>query len=339
MKHVRIELDSPSEWEMALQGVEHSFCHRWEYCNAMSISFGLNTCLHVFEDESGKATVALSERQKETGIPDLVSPYGFGGFAGDLDFLRSKKFRDAFIDFGLSDGYATAYILQNPLLKLPKFYWKNYLDCSHLVYKIDLTMDIASLWSAMSKTHRYEIKRFERENATISIFDRSLLAPAVKSLYGETLRRVNASDVYYFSDDTLDILMDSSKALLIGVKDEKGIQAVSIFLHTQFAAEYFLNATTLQGRKYSRKILWRAIETLKDMEVASLNLGGGVKPGDSLDDFKRRFGGKALDGQALKIIFNQGVYNALSEKYCGGNNQAAGYFPPYWSKDAKYAKT
>jgi hypothetical protein len=328
MKYVRIKLDSSSEWERALQGIEHSFCHRWEYCNAMSISSGLNTCLHVFEDQTGKATVALSERQKEIGISDLVSPYGFGGFAGDLDFVLSKKF----------SGYATAYILQNPLLKLPKFYWEDYLDSSHLVYKIDLTMDIASLWSAMSKTHRYEIKRFEREKAPRIIFDRSLLAPAVKSLYRETLIRVDAADVYNFPDDTLDILMDSSRALLIGVEDGEGIQAVSIFLHNEFIAEYFLNATTFQGRKYSRKILWQAIETLKNLEVASLNLGGGVKPGDSLDDFKRRFGGKASDGQALKIIFNQDAYNTLSEKYCGANPKAAGYFPPYWSKDAKYAR-
>jgi hypothetical protein len=337
MKYVRIKLDSPSEWEKALQGIEHSFCHCWEYCNAMSISSGLNTCLHVFGDQTGKATVALSERQKEIGISDLVSPYGFGGFAGDLDFVLSKKF-SAFIDFGMSHGYATAYILQNPLLKLPKFYWKDYLDCSHLVYEIDLTMDIASLWSAMSKTHRYEIKRFEREKASRIIFDRSVLALAVKSLYRETLRRVDAADVYNFPDDTLDILMDSSKAQLIGVEDTQGIQAVSIFLHTEFAAEYFLNATTLKGRKYSRKILWQAIETLKNMEVARLNLGGGVKPGDTLDDFKRRFGGKALDGQALKIIFNRDVYNTLSEKYFGGSYQAEGYFPPYWSKDAKYAQ-
>jgi hypothetical protein len=199
-------------------------------------------------------------------------------------------------------------------------------------------MDVASLWSAMSKTHRYEIKRFEREKAPRLTFDRALLALAVKSLYRETLTRVDAADVYNFPDDTLDILMDSSRALLIGVEDGEGIQAVSIFLYNEFIAEYFLNATTLQGRKYSRKILWQAIETLKNMEVASLNLGGGVKPGDSLDDFKRRFGGKALSGQALKIIFNQDAYNALSEKYCGPNHKVAVYFPPYWSKDAKYAR-
>jgi hypothetical protein len=338
MKYVRIDLDSPSEWEDALNGITHSFCHRWEYCKAMSISSGLITCLHMFENDGGKAMVALSERHKEIGISDLVSPYGFGGFTGDPEFLVSKKFRDAFIDFGLSTGHITAYILQNPLLELPRLYWKDYLDCSHQVYKIDLTMDIASLWSAMSKTHRYEIKRFDREEGFRLIFDHSLLAPAVKSLYRETLRRVEASDVYNFPVNTLDILMDSSKALLIGVEGKEGIQAVSLFLHTEFIAEYFINATTLHGRKYSRRILWQAIETLKNMKVPSLNLGGGVKPGDSLDDFKRRFGGKAIGGQALKIIFNQDAYNALTEKYCDGNQQTAGYFPPYWSKDAKYAK-
>jgi hypothetical protein len=337
MNCFKIGLDSPTKWNKALQGICHCFCHKWEYNMAMSISTGLNIFLHVFEEKNEKAIVALCERKKEVGVSELVSPYGFGGFSGTPDLLSSKRFKDAFIEFGVQQGYVTAYILQNPLIKLPHDYWSDYLDCHHLTYKIDLTNSIADIWNSMSKSHRYEIRRFDKNQNQKLTFDSSILSNSVKNLYRLTLKRLDAADVYSFPDDALDAINNSANALLIGVEDKNGIQAVSIFLHTEFIAEYFLNATTLHGRKYTRKILWTAIEKLKKMNIKNLHLGGGVKPRDSLDDFKRRFGGKALEGQALKIIFNQDTFNALCEKYCGYSYFVDHYFPPYWSKNAKEA--
>ena len=74
------------------------------------------------------------------------------------------------------------------------------------------------------------------------------------------------------------------------------------------------------------------METLISFNVRSLNLGGGIKTGDCLDDFKRRFGGSSVTGQALKIVFSPECYRDLCMRYnvesCG-----TGYFPPYWAEN------
>jgi hypothetical protein len=152
-------------------------------------------------------------------------------------------------------------------------------------------------------------------------------------LYPETIERVGASGVYNFSTATLEQLANAPDTVLVGVEEKSTVHAVVLFLHTPWIAEYFLNATSSQGRKYTRLLVWTAIKALKRSNVAWLNLGGGVKPGDSLDQFKRRFGGKMVRGQVLRQIFDQKKYSSLCSKYSPKNDGTgeAGYFPPYWS--------
>ena len=332
MKHKRIGLESPEKWSDALKGISHSFYHEWVYCKAVSLSSGLETYLHVFEGAEGKAVIVLSERQKLDGFVDLVSPYGFGGFSGDASLLESESLKTAFFDFGISMGYVTAYVMQHPLFRPASDVWDGAVCSQHVLYEIDLRNSAEGIWNRMCKTHRYEIRKLLGNKRIRFLTDRRILSPAFKRLYKETLGRVMASSVYYFCDLTLDSLINVENTILLGVEDDAGIQAVSLFLYTGDSAEYFLNATTVSGRKYSRLLLWKAMETLISFNVRSLNLGGGIKTGDCLDDFKRRFGGSSVTGQALKIVFSPECYRDLCMRYnvesCG-----TGYFPPYWAEN------
>ena len=162
------------------------------------------------------------------------------------------------------------------------------------------------------------------------VTDRGRLEEALLELYPQTVKRVGASSTYHFAPATLEQLAEASGSILLGVEDQSGVQAVTLFLYTPWAADYFLSASSSQGRKYTRLLVWTAIKTLKQHNVSTLNLGGGVKPGDSLDDFKRRFGGLMVRGQALKQIFDPAGYDYLCAKYCSGSHGQIGYFPPYW---------
>ena len=72
------------------------------------------------------------------------------------------------------------------------------------------------------------------------------------------------------------------------------------------------------------------IEKLKEFGVERLNLGGGVREEDSLDQFKRRFGGEPLKGQVLKQVFDKEKYDYLRKTYCSEKFKNSDYFPPYW---------
>jgi hypothetical protein len=327
MDHQFISVSQYALWEEALEGIPHPFTHRREYCAAIADSSTLDTFLYLAKENGKKMICPLSVRMKEVGYPELVSPYGFGGIASTFPYEDSEKLYSEWTDFWKSKGFITAFILQHPMFRLEH---TSFLHEYHNLYILDLSLSLKELWALMGSTHRYEIRRFQRESGFRLITDKAELVQAVQELYPRTTKRVGASRVYHFSYHTLESLSKLPHALLLGVEEKHKITAVALFLYTPWSAEYFLNASTEEGRKYTRLLIWSAIEHLKDCGVAFLNLGGGVKPGDHLDNFKRRFGGKMVHGQILKQIINQENYDYLLKKYGKTVNASTDYFPAYW---------
>ena len=56
----------------------------------------------------------------------------------------------------------------------------------------------------------------------------------------------------------------------------------------------------------------------------TLNLGGGLRPGDGLEDFKRGFANGELPFHTHEIVCDPGAYERLSE-----GREDAGFFPVY----------
>ena len=115
---------------------------------------------------------------------------------------------------------------------------------------------------------------------------------------------------------------------LIGASLNNKIVCAVLFIKFKKKAEYFINASTLDGRFASRKLIWEMIVNLKKQGIENINLGGGVKEGDFLDDFKRRFGGKAMHMGKLTGVVNHSKYDELCEEFC--IDESTDYFPPYW---------
>lgn len=327
MEHQFISLSQYPLWEKALEGVPHPYTHRREYCTAMYDSSALETFLYVAIKNGKKMLCPLSIRMKEEGYPEIVSPYGFGGIVSTFPSEDSAELYSEWTGFWKSKGFVTAFILQHPMFRLVN---ADFMHEYHNLYMLDLSLSLKELWDRMGSTHRYEIRRFKRESGVRLISDKTELIRALLELYPQTTQRVGASRVYHFSSQTLELLSKLPDALLLGVEDNHKISAVALFLYTRWSAEYFLNASTEEGRKYTRLLVWSAVEHLKEVGVAFLNLGGGVKPGDHLDNFKRRFGGKMAHGQILKQIIDPEKYTYLSGKYGNEVNATSGYFPAYW---------
>lgn len=331
MDHFLIPTDDENNWKRAVKGIRHPFTHQWEYGRAMERSSGLKTFLYVGKDGSRSAICLLSVREKEGGVRELVSPYGFGGIVSDFTPEKLEALRSEWVGFCGNAGFVTAYIMQHPLFPLDTVSWQGLIEDYHVLYLLDLRHRVEDLWARMGNTHRYEIRRLEGNHAAKVVTDKTRLTTALKTLYPETMGRVRASSVYFSLESSLDQLTKTAGALLIGVETADGVQNVSLFLHTSCVAEYFLSASSAEGRKYSRQVLWSAVILLKDLGVEWMNMGGGVKPGDTLDQFKRRFGGVAVNGQVVKVVFNQERYNSLCNKYCVGYEGRTSFFPPYWA--------
>ncbi|BDZ44148.1 hypothetical protein [Naasia aerilata] len=103
-----IPIEERAEWESALEGVPHAFAHTWASCAAMALTTGYPTFLYAWSEGNARTVCAIAERGDEGEI-DILTPYGFGGFAGDAGF------EDDWSAFVRERGYVCGYLGLNPL--------------------------------------------------------------------------------------------------------------------------------------------------------------------------------------------------------------------------------
>lgn len=330
MEHEIIPLGDPVRWEKALLGLAFPYTHTWEYCSVIAHSSGFETMLWTARCAEGRFACPLSVRATDSKYPELVSPYGFGGIVSAPAEVSVAGVREEWRTFWKRRGFVTAFVQQHPGFRLSHEVWGEDMYEHHAVYEIDLKAPVGDLWQCLCSTHRYEIRHLKGRNGVRIVVGAGLLKEALLRLYPETVNRVGASAVYHFAAEALERLAEGPGALLLGIQEGESVEAVALFLYTPEVAEYFLNASTPGGRKYSRLLIWSAIESLKERGIGKLNLGGGVKEGDSLDAFKRRFGGKMVKTQVLKQVLDQEKYDRLLAMRGLTDDSRAGYFPPYW---------
>jgi hypothetical protein len=128
--------------------------------------------------------------------------------------------------------------------------------------------------------------------------------------------------------ETLNELLDHDHVFVIG-SGEPEITAASIFVFSPALGE-FLGHVSLPGEeRHSAVLIWAGLLRLRDMGVPVLNLGGGIRPGDGVAEFKRRFGAMAVASYNLKQVFDVPRYAQLCGMRDVDPNDRSGYFPAY----------
>jgi hypothetical protein len=329
-----IPLAERTEWELALQSVPHAFAHTWASCRAMNMTTGWPTYLYVWEDGTDRVVCAVSERGQGSDV-DVVTPYGFGGFAGTA---TNTDFLDDWAKHARTRRYVCGYIGLNPLLAPPELSQRNdYVEHSR-IYVLDLRKGIETLRGELSPDRRKKLARMDRDGARV-IDDQPRLRSYFLANIAAFLSSRGAGSVYAFTTSTWEALVDSDGVFLLGVESASGeLVTAYLFAHTPFCAENLFSVTTPVGRGYTTALLWEGIRRVRDLEVPWLNLGGGASPGDPIDYFKQRFGGTALPLGSLQQIYSPDVFARLSAR-AGVEASRTSYFPPYRSPAAVRSET
>ena len=87
-------------------------------------------------------------------------------------------------------------------------------------------------------------------------------------------------------------------SVVFGATTGDGLQACALFLQRGDQAEYHLGASTNAGRGLQTLLLYAGFLRLRQMGVKRLNLGGGVRRGDGLFQFKASFEEGALSSRS-----------------------------------------
>lgn len=150
---------------------------------------------------------------------------------------------------------------------------------------------------------------------------------AFERIYTETMRRTGAAERYFFGKSYFEAVLSSPRSWLVLCRGPSGEPAAAaIAVLSDDLLHYFLGGTADEHLPASpmKNLFAEMIELAAELGV-TLNLGGGVEPGDGLERFKRGFANGELPFRTHEIVCDRDAYEELS----AGTDASAEFFPRY----------
>ena len=142
---------------------------------------------------------------------------------------------------------------------------------------------------------------------------RWVTSAAFERAYSETMSRTGAAERYLYPTSYFARLLLSDPSWLILAEREDAGLAGAIVAASDGYLHYYLGGTADEALRDSpmKNLFWAMIGLGEDLGVP-VNLGGGVTPGDSLDEFKRGFAESGASWHTHEVICDAAAYAELS---------------------------
>jgi hypothetical protein len=259
---------------------------------------------------------------------DAISPYGYPGIAtsraSEIDRTWEGSMSDAPLDPAAIDFSATG---------LTSIFLRHTLDDPPLADASERNIvQIADpeLPPKSRPSDRNQINKNLRRGYSLRLVPGPETTAAERAgflaAYEETMRRTGAAERYFFGAAYFDRILGSSLAWLALVHAPSGeVAAASIAARSDGYLHYYLSGSADSHLRDSpMKNIVAAMAELSAEQGLPLNLGGGISPGDRLEEFKRGFANRELPWRTSEIVCDPDAYARLSS-----GREAAGFFPAY----------
>lgn len=311
-------LANPELWD-AIHAISGIPSHSRTYAEALTHS-GITTQLALVHTAEGGMVLPFFERYWQ-GKSDVCTWLSVSGARlwGDPVPALAVWHAEA-----QARGWVAGYIQVEPESMLPNI---ESAAEGNTVFLLDL--DHPDPLSQASQIIRRKLRQGVAAGAAL-VEDRSLIANALVELYPLAMGKLRAKAIYSLPDLSLRGFCEAPDALVLGaaLHDDR-IECAMIFPTQGNRAEFFLSASTQEGRPLTAWLIAQAIGRLRTMGVRQLNLGGGVRPNDGLFDFKARFGGSARRLGIMRQIYDPEAYRALCATV--DTKPQTSWFPAYRS--------
>lgn len=268
--------------------------------------------------EGGELVAPLVVREIDgSDLFDAISPYGYPGFAVNAGQKTTAIPEE--IDFSRT-GLVTAFV-RHALGGEPPLAGATPRNVCLLS---DPTLERKSRMSDRQQIRKNLKRGYEMEflpGPDSTDHERSGFFRA----YTETMVRTNAAERYFFTERYFDLILSSERTWLALARDGEGtIAAASIAAASDGMMHYYLSGTADSNLRDSpmKNVIESMIEFAAEMDLP-LNLGGGITPGDPLEEFKRGFANREEQWFTSELICDAEAYRRLSPPDAGG------FFPAY----------
>lgn len=321
-----IPLADGKRWKAVLDTVEHAPAHTHGHVRAFQASSGDDTALVILDGPAGRTACVVAVRGA-LGERDAYSPYGLGGFAGSMP----PDLRARWEEVASAERWIATYVLHNPLLgelssDLESDPGRGIAIGSD-VHVIDLRPTEEEILAAMSSRRRSTLRRWDRDPGQVT-WDHEEILSFLLANARPFFDSLGAAETYRFSDQTWQMLLDAPTTLAVGVRAEGRVEAAVVVGRAGSLSDY-LFGISLPGRNtLTAPLLWEVCKRLRGLGVGSLNLGGGIRSGDGVEEFKRRFGTRRAPLWHVRFVHDPSTYRLLCAR-SGVTPHFDGFFPPY----------
>jgi hypothetical protein len=275
----------------------------WHYAWALSAS-GIRPRLAIVRSGGARMLLPFHEREWRGSI-DIATLIGHSGASL---IPNSAAPLALWHEYAAAQGWVAGYIQLSTSVDLSGQAVAGEVVDLNDWFVLDLRPE--NLLETFAEIVRRKVQRGSRDGFVI-VDDRSTLSESLRQLFPTAMERVDARSHYQFAPETLDRWALDPSSIVLGASLENAVEAVSVFLVAGDEAEYHINGCTERGRRLAAWLIWNAIVRLKAKGVRTLHLGGGVKRGDGLDQFKRKFRGTPKTLHAVRQIYDRAKYLEL----------------------------
>ena len=272
---------------------------------------------------------------------DCTSAYGYCGPVGSQDLANFSNDEIAFFwaetfSFFVSSKIIAAFSRLHPLIPHASLFDQagQVKDINQTV-SIDLRITEEEQKKQYRKSNKSELNQLRRKGYIVEEASDNHDIDEFIKIYHETMRRVNASENYFFTSAYFYKFLRNScfkSKLLLAKKDGK-VAAGAIFTITKSIMQYHLAATTEEFIKDTpmKLVLDTARLEGNALHLDFLHLGGGVggNDNDSLFKFKSGFSDYRNQFQIWQAVIDQEVYDDLCSQ--ANADQNSSFFPLYRS--------
>jgi hypothetical protein len=246
---------------------------------------------------------------------DAISPYGYPGASGNADQVDPGE-----IDWSETDLVS---LFVRDRIGTESFAGGTLRNHVH----------VAEGDSGIRKRLREQIRRNERRGWEAQVISgpeaNEEARSAFERAYAETMARTGAAERYLFPSEYFKRLLRSERSWLVLGAREGELLAGAIAAASDGYLHYFLGGTADEALGDSpMKNLFAAMISLGTEVGLPLSLGGGLSPGDSLDEFKRGFANGEAPFHTHELTCDPDAYEELAAK---SGPASEGFFPAYRS--------
>jgi Acetyltransferase (GNAT) domain len=267
------------------------------------------------EGEHGALVAPLIVREiPGAGERDAVTPYGYPGLTGSLDDLDPCS-----IDWaatGLVSVFIRHALGPSPLAGASE---------RNIVQIADPQLPPKS-----RPSDRRQVRRNLETGYALELVPGPRTTPEQRAgfldLYEQTMRRTSAAAHYFFGAAYFDRLFEAPGTWLVLAAAPSGeLAAVAIAAVSDGYLHYYLSGSSDSHLRAApmKNVVTSLVEHSAELGLP-LNLGGGISPGDALEEFKRGFANRQQAWLTSELICDEEKYTHLS-----AGREAGGFFPAY----------